>query len=140
MSLNEAQDKIIEDFSKFTSWEEKYKHLIKLGRELQQFPEEFRLDDNKVSGCQSQVWLFSKIDNKKVIYFADSDAMIVKGLIALLMKIYSNQTPDEILETQPEFFTRIGLDRHLSMNRANGLAAMVKQIKMYALAFKSLQN
>lgn len=137
-SPNEIQDQIIKQFSDFENWEDKYKHLIKLGRELSDFPEEFRLEDNKVNGCQSQVWLFPKFENQKVTYHADSDAMIVRGLIALLLQIYSNQFPDDILATNPDFFQKIGLDRHLSMNRANGLAAMVKQIKMYALAFKSL--
>ncbi|HEY9886686.1 MAG TPA: SufE family protein [Vampirovibrionales bacterium] len=138
MSEINDQEQIIKDFSRFDSWEEKYKYLIKLAKEVPAFPEEHRKEDNQVKGCQSQVWLFASLEGSQVKFVADSDAMIVKGLIALLLKIYSNKSPQEILQTEPSFFKEIGLDQHLSMNRANGLAAMVKQMKFYALAFQSI--
>ncbi|MDX1919229.1 MAG: SufE family protein [Candidatus Caenarcaniphilales bacterium] len=134
----DTQAEIVEEFARFSTWEEKYKHLIQLGRSLPKFPEEFRTDQNKVTGCQSQVWLHAELDGQTVKLYADSDAMIVKGLIALLLRLYSGRTTREIIETQPDFIQEIGMDRHLSMNRSNGLAAMTKQIKLYALVFQSM--
>lgn len=134
------QDEIIEEFAKLSTWEEKYKHIIQLGRSLAEFPEQFRTEENKVTGCQSQVWLHAEFNGQEIKYHADSDAMIVKGLIALLLRLYSNRSPAEIIETKPDFIQEIGMDRHLSMNRSNGLAAMAKQIKLYAIVFQSMNS
>lgn len=137
MTIPEAQDRIVREFSLFDDWTEKYEHVIKQGRKLDDFPEKYRLDENKVKGCQSQVWLFAELDGDKIKFYADSDAMIVKGLVALLLRVYSNQKPDEILKYPPDFIKKIGMDTHLSPTRANGLVAMVKQIQIYAMAFKT---
>ncbi len=128
---------VVANFENFTNWEDKYKAIINLGKDLDVLPEEHRLESNKVKGCQSQVWLHAELQGDKVIFKADSDAAIVKGIIALLLSVYSDATPDEILATKPDFLETIGLRQHLSMSRANGLSSMVKQISVYALAFKT---
>jgi cysteine desulfuration protein SufE len=139
MTMAERQRNIIAQFSKFTTWEDKYKHVISLGKQMPRFPEEFRREEMKVKGCQSQVWLHATRNGEGEIEFvADSDALIVKGLVALLLKLYSKATPDEILATPPDFISALDLSAHLSPSRANGLFAMVKQIKYYAAAFKAL--
>lgn len=125
-------------FLTFSDWEDRYRELIHLGRELAPYPEEKREEKYKVKGCQSQVWLFPEFKNGRVYFYADSDAILVKGIIGLLVKVYSDATPDEILSTKPDFLKEVGITEHLSMNRSNGLAAMMKQIQMYALVFKSL--
>jgi cysteine desulfuration protein SufE len=140
MTIAEIQNDIIREFDDFTDWEEKYKHIIKMGRELPPLPEETKTDKHKLDGCQSQVWINAKLENGKVMLEADSDAMIVKGLIALLIRVYSGHTPDEILTTPPDFIKEIGIDNHLSPTRKNGLGAMLKQIQMYAFAFKTMAN
>ncbi len=136
-TIDNRVEALVEKFSNFTNWEDKYKAIISLGKELSELPEEHRLESNKVKGCQSQVWLHAELRGDKVIFMADSDASIVKGIIALLLSVYSDATPDEILATKPEFLETIGLRQHLSMSRANGLSSMVKQISVYALAFKT---
>ncbi len=140
MTIKEAQAVIIEEFEVFQDWEDRYKHIIKIGRELESFPEEYRIDKNKLDGCQSQVWIHAKLENGKIVFIADSDAMIVKGLIALLIRAYSNHTPEEILSSSPEFLSKVGIDKHLSPTRKNGLSSMLKQVQMYAIAFKALAN
>jgi cysteine desulfuration protein SufE len=137
MTIPEIQDRIVREFSLFDDWTEKYEHLIKQGRKLSAFPEEQRLDQNKVKGCQSQVWLHAELDGDRVNFYADSDAMIVKGLVSLLLRVYSGQKPEDILSYPPDFIKKIGMDTHLSPTRANGLVAMVKQIQFYAMAFKT---
>ena len=136
----EKIDKIVAEFTAFSGWEERYRHLINLGKALPELPEEHRIEANKVKGCQSQVWLVSelvKTQDKAVINFlADSDASIVKGIVALLTKVYSGLTPDEILALKPDFIDEIGLRQHLSMSRANGLNSMLKQISLYAFAYQ----
>lgn len=127
---------IVEDFKKYSDWEDRYKHLIGLGKSLAPMAEEHKTENNKIKGCQSQVWLHAELAGDKVIFTADSDASIVKGIIALLVQVYSGCTPDEILSIKPTFLEEIGLREHLSMSRANGLTAMVKQISFYAMAFK----
>lgn len=127
---------IVEDFKKYSDWEDRYKHLIGLGKNLAPMAEEHKTENNKIKGCQSQVWLHAELAGDKVIFTADSDASIVKGIIALLVQVYSGCTPDEILSIKPTFLEEIGLREHLSMSRANGLTAMVKQISFYAMAFK----
>lgn len=140
MTIAETQQEIIKEFAQIDDWEERYGHIIKLGKGLDDFPEEYRTEKNKLSGCQSQVWTKADFDGERINIKADSDAMIVKGLIALVLRVYSNHTPDEILSNPPDFVKEIGIDSHLSPTRKNGLGAMLKQIQMYALAFKTLQK
>lgn len=128
---------IISEFKGFSTWEDRYKHLITMGKNLPPMKEEHHVESNKVKGCQSQVWLFAELEGDKIRYTGDSDAAIVKGIVALLLKVYSGRTPDEILTLDQSFIDEIGLKQHLSMSRANGLSAMLKQIQMYALAFKA---
>lgn len=138
MTIRETQDQIVKEFEQFADWEEKYKYIIGLGKTLAPIDSSIRTDKYKLSGCQSQVWINAKLEESKIIFEADSDASIVKGLVALLIRIYSNHTPDEILSSRPEFIKKIGIDNHLSPTRKNGLGAMMKQIQMYAVAFKAL--
>lgn len=138
MTIQETQEEIVKEFEQYTDWEDKYRHIINFGRQLPPIDERSRTEKNKLAGCQSQVWINAKLDNGKIIFEADSDAAIVKGLIALVIRVYSNHTPDEILSSPPEFVKKIGIDNHLSPTRKNGLGAMMKQIQMYAIAFKSL--
>lgn len=138
MTILEKQQAIINDFKVLKDWDERYTLIIDLGRKLNPFPEEARTEKNKIDGCQSQVWMNAKLEDGKILFDADSDAMIVKGLIAILLKIYSGHTPDEILATPPNFIKEIGLENHLSPTRKNGLSAMLTQIKNYALVFKAM--
>ena len=138
VTIRETQDQIVKEFEQFADWEEKYKYIIGLGKTLAPIDSSIRTDKYKLSGCQSQVWINAKLEESKIIFEADSDASIVKGLVALLIRIYSNHTPDEILSSRPEFIKKIGIDNHLSPTRKNGLGAMMKQIQMYAVAFKAL--
>lgn len=128
---------IVNEFTQFSGWEERYKHLIGLGKELSPMPEEFKVEQNKVKGCQSQVWLFAELRDGKIAFHGDSDAAIVKGIVALLLRVFGDRTPQEILTLDQSFIDEIGLKQHLSMSRANGLSAMIKQIQIYALAFKT---
>jgi cysteine desulfuration protein SufE len=139
MTIQEVQNNITQEFEQLTEWEDKYKRIIDLGREMKVLDPSYKNDKYKLGGCQSQVWTNAKLEDGKIIFEADSDAAIVKGLIALLIKVYSNHTPDEILSSPPEFLKKIGIDNHLSPTRQNGLGAMMKQIQMYAVAFKSLE-
>ena len=138
MTIKEAQEKLIKEFNEYMDWEDKYAAIIKMGKEMPPFPEEYRIEKNKIHGCQSQVWMNARLDGDKVIIEAESDAMIVKGLIAMLIKVYSNQSPKEILNNPPDFVKQIGIDSHLSPTRKNRLGAMLKQIQMYALAFSTI--
>ncbi len=140
MTIKETHENLVKEFDEMNDWEERYKHIIKLGRELPTFNEDYRTDKNKIEGCQSQVWMNARLDNDKVLIEADSDAMIVKGLIAILIKAYSGFSPAEILSVPPDFLQRIGIDKHLSPTRKNGLGAMLKQIQMYALAFNAMSK
>jgi cysteine desulfuration protein SufE len=134
--INEIEDEIADEFSFFSDWQDKYEYIIELGKKLKDFPEDKRTDDHKVKGCQSSVWLTASRDNGNIIFKADSDSTIVKGLIALLLRVLSGQSSDNIVNAKLEFIDKIGLKQHLAQTRANGLAAMIKQVKMYALAFK----
>ncbi len=138
--MTERTTRVKERFLKFKDWEDRYKELIHLGRELLPYPEDKREDKYKVKGCQSQVWLYPEFKDGRVYFHADSDAVLVKGIVGLLVNVYSDATPDEILATKPEFLKEVGITEHLSMNRSNGLAAMMKQMQMYALVFKSMQK
>ena len=140
MTIAEKQEEIIENFKLLDNWEDRFRYIMDLGREMPPFLEEWRTEDNKLSGCQSQVWLHSKFENNVVILHADSDSALVKGLIAILLFVYSHETPQEILQHPPEFFDKIGLKKQLTLNRANGLAAMIKQIKLFALAYQNAEN
>lgn len=134
-SIPEVEAAIVAEFSEFSEWDDKYDHIIALGKALPAMPSEFQIETNKVQGCQSQVWLHAAYQNGRLTLYGDSDALIVRGLVALLLRVYQGQTPKAILETAPTFMERIQLGSHLSMTRRNGLAAMMKQIKLYALAF-----
>lgn len=135
--INERVEKLKQDFQSFNQWEDRYKHLIELGKKMAPMDDQFKTAENIVKGCQSQVWLHAELNNGKVLFSADSDASITKGIVALLVYVYSDSTPDEILSTKPTFLEDIGLREHLSMSRANGLTSMVKQISFYAMAFKA---
>ena len=136
-TINELQDEIIDEFSDFDDWMDKYQLLIDLGNEQEPLDPQFKSDQNLIDGCQSRVWLQADLVDGKVQFQAESDALIVKGIIALLIKVVSGHTPDEILENDLYFIEAIGLKDHLSPTRSNGLLAMVKQMRMYALAFKA---
>ncbi len=140
MTIKETQNEIVTEFEQYIDWEDKYKRIIELGRQLAPIDEAYKTDKYKLNGCQSQVWINAKLDGNKIIFEADSDAAIVKGLIALLIKVYSNHTPEEILSSPPEFVKKIGIDNHLSPTRKNGLGSMMKQIQMYAVAFKTVTD
>jgi len=137
MSIKVIQEEIIDEFSMFDDWMERYEYLIELGKSLPAIKAEYQTDDNLIKGCQSMVWLHAELDKDKIIYTAASDAIITKGIIALLLRFFSGRTPQEILNANTNFIDKIGLKEHLSPTRANGLLSMVKQIKMYALAFKA---
>lgn len=139
MTINEIQEEIIEEFSVFDDWMDKYSYLIEIGNDLDGFQEENRLDNNLIEGCQSRVWLHAELKDGNIYYTADSDAIIVKGIVALLVKVLSGRTPDEILENELTFVEKVGLKEHLSPTRSNGLVAMIKQMRLYALAYKAKQ-
>ena len=136
MTINEAQDEVIEEFSDFTDWMDKYQLLIDLGNELQPLNPKYKTEDNLIDGCQSRVWLRAEMKEGLLYFTAESDALIVKGIIALLIRVLSGHTPQEIASADLYFIGRIGLSEHLSPTRANGLLAMLKQMKLYAEAYK----
>ncbi len=136
-TIKEIQDEIIAEFNDFDDWLDRYQLLIDLGGEQEPLPAEYKTDNNLIEGCQSRVWLQADYADGKVIFRAESDAMIVKGIVSLLIKVYSGHTPDEILASEPYFVEAIGLKEHLSPTRSNGLLAMIKQMRLYALAFKA---
>ena len=140
MTIDEVQQEIVEDFSGFEDWMDKYAYLIELGNELAPIDPKYKVESNLIRGCQSRVWLHQEFNEGKIIFEAESDALIVKGLVALLLKIYSNHTPQEILASEPKFIDEIGLRQHLSPTRSNGLLAMVKQMKLYALAYEKIST
>ena len=140
MDIKSIQEEIIDEFSAFDDWMDKYSYLIELGNDLDGFEEKNRLDQNLIEGCQSKVWLNAEINEGKVIFTADSDAIIVKGIVALLIRVWSEQTPEDILNNDLYFVEQIGLKEHLSPTRSNGLVSMIKQMKLYAVAFKATQS
>ena len=135
MSINEIQDEIIEEFSGFDDWMDKYQLLIDLGNEQEPLEDKYKTEQNLIDGCQSRVWLQADLNDGKLLFTAESDALIVKGIVALLIRVLSGHTPQEILDADLYFIEEIGLKEHLSPTRSNGLVAMVKQMRMYALAF-----
>lgn len=139
-TIKEIQDEIILEFNDFDDWLDRYQLLIDLGGEQEPLPAEYKTDNNLIEGCQSRVWLQADYVDGKVLFRAESDALIVKGIVSLLIKVYSGRTPDEILDNEPYFVEAIGLKEHLSPTRSNGLLAMIKQMRLYALVFKAKNN
>lgn len=139
-TINEVQDEIIEEFSGFDDWMDKYQLLIDMGSGQEPLPEEYKTEQNLIDGCQSRVWLQADYREGRVVFRAESDALIVKGIVDLLVRVLSGHTPQEILDADLYFIDRIGLKEHLSPTRSNGLVAMLKQMKMYALAFKAKEE
>ena len=137
MSIKEIQEEIIEEFAMFDDWMQKYDYLIELSKDIPLISQEYRLNENLIKGCQSKVWLHAREIDGKVIYTADSDAIITKGIAALLIRVLSEQKAEDILENEMYFIDAIGLKEHLSMTRSNGLVSMIKQMKFYALAFQA---
>jgi cysteine desulfuration protein SufE len=136
MSIADIQKNIKEDFDFLENWDEKFEYLISLGKSLPPMQEKYKTDENLIKGCQSKVWIFANKIEDKLIFESDSDAIITKGIVALLMQVFSNRTAKEILEADTKFIDEIGLKEHLSPNRANGLVSMIKEIKLYALALE----
>lgn len=137
MEIKTIQDEIIDEFSMFDEWDERYQYVIDLGKSLPLIEEQYKTEDNIIKGCQSKVWLHAEQQNGNIVFTADSDAILTKGLIAIMIRVFSNQKPEAILEANTEFIDEIGLKEHLSATRANGLVSMIKNIKMYALAFSA---
>ncbi|WNW01448.1 SufE family protein [Tenacibaculum sp. HL-MS23] len=137
MTIKEIQEEIIDEFSMFDDWMGRYEYIIDLGKSLPLINDTYKLDENLIKGCQSKVWLYSELQEDTINFTADSDAILTKGIVALLLRVYSNQTPQAIIEAKTDFIDEIGLKEHLSPTRANGLVSMVKQIKMYAIAQQS---
>ena len=141
MRINDIQDEIIEEFEGLTDWMDRYAYIIELGGQLPEIPESYKTPENLIEGCQSRVWIHAELNGDgEVVFEADSDAMIVKGIVALLLRVLSSQKPEDILDSELYFIDSIGLKEHLSPTRSNGLVAMVKQMRMYALAFKTLKG
>ena len=134
MTIREIQEEIIDEFNLFDDWMERYEYLIELGKSLPLIDDQYKIEENIIKGCQSKVWLYSEMNNTKINFTADSDAILTKGLVALLLRVFSNQTPEDILMADTLFIDQIGLKEHLSPTRANGLVSMLKQIKLYAIA------
>jgi cysteine desulfuration protein SufE len=135
-TIQETEKEIVEEFSLFDSWDDKYEYIIDLGKKLPALEDQYKINENRVRGCQSTVWLIADHKNGKIFYEAESDAVIVKGLISLLIRVLSGHEPDEIINAKLEFIQQIGMTTHLAQTRSNGLLAMVKQMKNYALAYK----
>ena len=140
MTIQEIQNEIIDEFSMFDDWEERYQYMIDLGKTLPLIDDAHKTDDNIIKGCQSKVWVHANMNDNKVVFTADSDAIITKGIIAILIRTFSNQHPTAILEANTDFIDKIGLKEHLSPTRANGLVSMIKQLKMYAIAYQTQVN
>jgi cysteine desulfuration protein SufE len=138
MTINEIQDQIVEDFAIFDDWMDKYAYIIELGTDMPSLESKYQTEDNLIRGCQSKVWFHAEYKDGKIIFEADSDAIITKGIAGLLIRVYSNQTPKDIIESDLNFIDKIGLTQHLSPTRSNGLLSMLKQIKIYGIAFSNL--
>lgn len=140
MTVEQIQNEIIEEFSLFDDWMQRYEYMIELGKSLPLIDTQYKTDQNIIKGCQSKVWVHADMVDEKVIFTADSDAIITKGIIAILIRAFSNHSPKEILEANTNFIDQIGLKEHLSPTRANGLVSMIKQLKLYALAYQTQLN
>ena len=139
-SILDIQNDIIDEFSMFDDWEERYQYMIDLGKTLPLIDTPYKTDDNIIKGCQSKVWVHAEMNDDKVVFMADSDAIITKGIIAILIRVFSNQHPKDIIDADTNFIDQIGLKEHLSPTRANGLVSMIKQLKMYAIAYQTQIN
>ena len=139
-TIEAAQKEIVEEFSMFEDWIQRYEYMIELGKSLPLIDPQFKTDDYIIKGCQSKVWVHADLEDDKLVFTADSDAIITKGIIAILIRVFSHQHPDAILDAGTEFIDKIGLKEHLSPTRANGLVSMIKQLKLYAIAFKTQLN
>ena len=137
MTIQEIQEEIIDEFSMFEDWMQRYEYMIELGKSLPLIDAQYKTDDHSIKGCQSKVWVHAALENDTVVFTADSDAIITKGIIAILIRVFSNQHPTAILEADTQFIDEIGLKEHLSPTRANGLVSMIKQLKMYAVAYQT---
>lgn len=140
MTIKEIQEEIVDEFSMFDDWMQRYEYMIELGKSLPLIDDQYKVDEHTIKGCQSKVWLHAALENGKVVYTADSDAIITKGIISVLIRVFNNQEPKDIINAEMNFIDEIGLKEHLSPTRANGLVSMVKQIKLYAVAFQSQMN
>ena len=139
-TISEAQEEIVQEFSMFDDWMQRYEYMIELGKSLPLIDSQYKNEDYIIKGCQSKVWVHAYLEENKLVFTADSDAIITKGIIAILIRVFSHQHPDAILEANTDFIDKIGLKEHLSPSRANGLVSMIKQLKMYAIAFKTQLN
>ncbi|MEK9613500.1 MAG: SufE family protein [Flavobacteriaceae bacterium] len=139
-TIEKEQQEIIEEFSLFEDWMQRYEYMIELGKSLPLIEDQYKTDDNIIKGCQSKVWVHAELKKDRLFFTADSDAIITKGIIAILIRVFSNQHPKDILQSDTEFIDTLGLKEHLSPTRANGLVSMIKQIKMYAVAFQTQLN
>lgn len=137
-NIEERVNKIITEFEKYSDWEDRYKHLIKMGKEMPVFPDEYKIEKNLIKGCQSKAWLHAEYKDGKIHYHGESEAAIVKGILAITLSVYDGSTPDEVLKTKPEFLEKIGLREHLSMSRSNGLSSLLKLVSTYAIVFKNM--
>ena len=140
MTIKEKQQEVIEEFEMFEDWMQRYEYMIELGKSLPLIDEKYKTDDNLIKGCQSRVWVHAELEGDQLAFTADSDAIITKGIVAILIRVFSNQHPSEIIEADTSFIDEIGLKEHLSPTRANGLVSMVKQLKMYAIAYQTQLN
>tara|TARA_R100001369_G_scaffold29172_4_gene52602 strand:- start:90460 stop:90882 length:423 start_codon:yes stop_codon:yes gene_type:complete len=137
MTIQEIQEEIVDEFSMFEDWIQRYEYMIELGKSLPLIEEKYKVEENLIKGCQSKVWVHAELNGDKLDFTADSDAIITKGIVAILIRAYSNQHPTAILEANTQFIDEIGLKEHLSPTRANGLVSMIKQLKMYAIAYQT---
>ena len=140
MSIEEIQNEIVEEFAMFDDWMQRYEYMIELGKSLPIIEEQYKTEDNIIKGCQSKVWVHAELEEGKLVFTADSDAIITKGIIAILIRAFSNQKPMDIIEANTDFIDQIGLKEHLSPTRANGLVSMIKQLKLYAIAYQTQLN
>ena len=140
LNISQIQEELIDEFAMFDNWMDRYQYMIELGKSLPIINKKFKTDDFLIKGCQSKVWVQADIKDNKILFKADSDAIISKGIIAILIRVYSGHSADEIINANSEFIDKIGLKENLSPNRANGLSSMIKQLKLYALAYKTKQN
>ena len=137
MTIKEIQEEIVDEFSMFEDWMQRYEYMIELGKALPLIDEQYKTDDNIIKGCQSKVWVHTELENDKLVCTADRDAIITKGIIAILIRVFSNQKPQDIIDADTNFIDEIGLKEHLSPTRANGLVSMIKQLKLYAIAYQT---
>ena len=140
MQIQEIQDDIVDEFAMFEDWMQRYEYMIELGKSLPLIDKQYKTDDNIIKGCQSKVWVHAELEDDKLVFTADSDAIITKGIIAILIRAFSNQKPAAIIEANTDFIDEIGLKEHLSPTRANGLVSMIKQLKLYAIAYQTQLN